>query len=53
MQDTVLIVEDEPDVVDLLRYNLGRAGFDVLIAVSGDRGLEMARKQRPDIIILD
>lgn len=53
MQDTVLIVEDEPDVVDLLRYNLGRAGFDVLIAVSGDRGLEMARAQRPDIIILD
>ena len=53
MQDTVLIVEDEPDVVDLLRYNLGRAGFDILIAVSGDRGLEMARTQRPDIIILD
>ena len=53
MQDTVLVVEDETDVVDLLRYNLGRAGFQVLIAVSGDRGLDMARKMRPDIIVLD
>jgi two-component system phosphate regulon response regulator PhoB len=53
MQDTVLVVEDETDVVDLLRYNLGRAGFQVLIAASGDRGLEIARKMRPDIIVLD
>ncbi|MCK9588648.1 MAG: response regulator, partial [Terrimicrobiaceae bacterium] len=53
MQDTVLVVEDETDVVDLLRYNLGRAGFEVLIAASGDRGLDMAREMRPDIIVLD
>ena len=53
MQDTVLVVEDEPDVVDLLRYNLGKAGFQVLIAGTGDRGLDMARKMRPDIIVLD
>lgn len=53
MQDTVLVVEDETDVVNLLRYNLGRAGFQVLIAVTGDHGLDMARKMRPDIIVLD
>jgi len=53
MQDTVLVVEDEADVVDLLRYNLTRAGFEVSIACAGDEGLEMARSQRPDIIILD
>ena len=53
MQDTVLVVEDETDVVDILRYNLGRAGFEVLIAVTGDRGLDMARKMRPDVIVLD
>ena len=53
MPDTVLVVEDEPDVVDILRYNLGRSGFQVLIAVTGDRGLEMAREMRPDIIVLD
>ncbi|MBN8709959.1 MAG: response regulator [Verrucomicrobia bacterium] len=53
MQDTVLVVEDESDVVDLLRYNLSRAGFGVIIANDGVEGLEMARKNRPDIIVLD
>ncbi len=53
MQDTVLVVEDEADVVDILRYNLSRAGFQVLIAASGDLGLDMARRMRPDIIVLD
>lgn len=53
MADSVLIVEDEQDVVDLLRYNLNRAGFDVLIATNGVKGLEMARSERPDVVILD
>lgn len=53
MADTVLIVEDEVDVIDLVRYNLNRAGFSVLIANNGVAGLEMARKNRPDVIILD
>ncbi|MBE2205081.1 MAG: response regulator [Chthoniobacterales bacterium] len=53
MKDSILIVEDEPDVVDLLRYNLERAGFSVMTAATGDRGLEMARANRPDLIILD
>jgi two-component system phosphate regulon response regulator PhoB len=53
MQDTVLVVEDEPDVVDILRYNLERAGFEILIATSGDSGLDLARTMRPDIIVLD
>jgi len=53
MEDTVLVVEDESDVVDILRYNLTRAGFQVLIAPAGDQGLDMARKMRPDIIVLD
>jgi len=53
MADTVLIVEDEADVVDLLRYNLSKAGFSVLVAKDGLQGLEMARKNRPDIIVLD
>ena len=39
MQKTVLIVEDETDVVDLLRYNLSKAGFGVLIANDGLKGL--------------
>lgn len=53
MDDTVLIVEDESDVVDLLRYHLAKAGFSVLIANDGLAGLEMARRNRPDVLILD
>jgi DNA-binding response OmpR family regulator len=53
MPDTVLLVEDESDVVDLLRYNLNKGGFSVLIAEDGLVGLEMARKNRPEIIVLD
>lgn len=53
MQGNVLVVEDEADVVDLLRYNLVRAGFQVLIANTGHHGLEIARLERPDIILLD
>jgi two-component system phosphate regulon response regulator PhoB len=53
MAETVLVVEDEQDVVDLLRYNFTRAGFSVSIAENGLKGLEMARLERPDLIILD
>ncbi len=53
MPDTVLVVEDEPDVVDLLRYNLNRAGFNVLIANNGIDGLALARKHQPNVIVLD
>ncbi|MEO6054739.1 MAG: response regulator transcription factor [Chthoniobacterales bacterium] len=53
MQDTVLVIEDESDVVDLLRYNLNRAGFAVLIAKDGQEGLKTAQERRPDVIVLD
>jgi DNA-binding response OmpR family regulator len=53
MQDTVFGVEDETDMVDLLRCNLGKAGFGVLIAGDGLTGIEIARQNRPDVIILD
>ncbi len=53
MAETVLVIEDEQDVVDLLRYNLNRAGFTVSIAGTGLAGLEKARAERPEVIILD
>jgi len=53
MEDTVLVVEDEADVAALLRYNLTRAGFRVIISEEGDRGLVLAREKRPDVIVLD
>jgi DNA-binding response OmpR family regulator len=53
MADTILVVEDEPDVVDLIRYHLHRAGFEVLTALNGPAGLTVAIESRPDAIVLD
>ena len=53
MQETVLLVEDESDVADLVRFNLHKAGFETLLAATGPKGLELARKRRPHVVILD
>ena len=53
MEDTVLLVEDESDVVDLLRYHFKKAGFKVEIENSGDAGLAAVRSRRPDAVVLD
>lgn len=52
-KDTVLVIEDEKDVVDLVRYNLTKSGFRVISEGDGLSGLKSAREQRPDIIVLD
>ena len=49
----VLVIDDEPDVLLLCRVNLEHAGHEVLEAPDAERGLELAREQRPDIIVLD
>jgi len=49
----VLIVEDEPDVAELIRYNLAREGYATLIAESGDKAVEEALRSTPDLILLD
>ena len=49
----VLVVEDEENLVEALRYNLEREGYDVLTARDGEKGLELAKGSNPDIIILD
>lgn len=51
--ETVLIIEDERDIVEILEYNLKREGFNVLSATNGEKGLELAQKARPAVIILD
>jgi two-component system phosphate regulon response regulator PhoB len=50
---TVLLVDDEPDVVDLVRLHLRRAGMEIVCAADGDAALHTARTQRPDAIVLD
>ncbi len=53
MPSTVLVVDDETDVVDLIRYKLRGAGFVVLEANDGLTALHMAHEHRPDLIVLD
>ena len=50
---TILIIEDERDVVDLLALNLRKAGFAILTAMDGATGLQKARSKKPALIILD
>jgi two-component system alkaline phosphatase synthesis response regulator PhoP len=51
--ETVLVVEDEQDISELIRYNLDREGFSVVETASGEEGIEAARKNRPDLVLLD
>ena len=53
MGKTILIVEDEQNIVDILSYNLGREGYDTLEAYDGPTGLQLALEQNPDLILLD
>ncbi|MBL4767039.1 MAG: phosphate regulon transcriptional regulator PhoB [Rhodobacteraceae bacterium] len=50
---TILVVEDEPSQVELLRYNLRSKGFTVRIAMDGEEGLQTAIEDPPDLILLD
>lgn len=49
----VLLVDDEPDIVELLRYNLEREGYAVQTALNGKDALKAAKSGRPDLIVLD
>jgi two-component system response regulator VicR len=49
----ILVVDDEPPIVDMLAYNLKRANYEVLIARDGEEALAQARQEQPDLIILD
>ena len=53
MGRTILVIDDEPELVKLLDYNLTKAGYLVLSAKDGENGLAAARKHAPDAIILD
>ena len=53
MSQQILIVEDETDIRELLRFNLEREGFTVHEAADGTQGLALARQHTPDLVILD
>ncbi len=52
-KQSILIIEDEPSIVEILQYNLEREGFEVLTASDGQTGLRRARSSLPDLVILD
>jgi DNA-binding response OmpR family regulator len=49
----VVCIEDEPEMIDLVRLILGRKGFNVIGANGGVEGLEAVRRERPDLVLLD
>lgn len=53
MSQKVLVVEDEPALVDTLEYSLSRQGYQVTVAGDGGKALEVARANPPDLIVLD
>jgi PleD family two-component response regulator len=53
MKDKVLVVVDEPTLLETLEYNLTRQGYEVYTAADGLTALEIARRERPDAIVLD
>jgi two-component system, OmpR family, alkaline phosphatase synthesis response regulator PhoP len=53
VKSLILTVDDEQDVTDLVRFNLTRAGYEVLCAATGREALNVVRQRRPDVILLD
>ena len=51
--ESILIVEDEEDIQELIRYNLAKEGYDVRVISSGEKALETIRRNRPEMVLLD
>jgi len=49
----ILIVEDDQNLLDTLKYNLRKEGYTAVAAVDGAEALDVARREKPDLIILD
>jgi two-component system phosphate regulon response regulator PhoB len=52
-KEKILVVDDEEDILELVRFNLSREGFAVISALTGEKALELVRKEVPDLIVLD
>jgi len=53
MRPKILLVEDDANLVELVRYNLDKEGFDVITTPDGEEALVLAEEERPDIVVLD
>ena len=52
-KELILVVDDEEDILELVRFNLAREGYSVICTTSGEETLRIARKEHPDLIVLD
>lgn len=52
-KQTILVVDDEQDLLDLIEYNLRQEGYDVIKAENGKDGIQMAKEHMPDLVLLD
>ncbi len=53
MRPKILLVEDDANLVELIRYNLDKEGFDVVTTPDGEEALVLAEEERPDVVVLD
>ncbi|NBB77405.1 MAG: response regulator [Bacteroidetes bacterium] len=52
-KQTILVVDDEQDLLDLIEYNLRQEGYEVILAEDGQEGIQKAREHMPDLLLLD
>ncbi|MBO6584864.1 MAG: response regulator transcription factor [Gracilimonas sp.] len=52
-KQTILVVDDEKDLLDLIEYNLKKEGFAVLKAENGEEGIKIAKEHKPDLVLMD
>lgn len=52
-KETILIVDDEEDIIELIKYNLKNEGYSILTAEAGEQAIKIAKQARPDLIVLD
>lgn len=52
-KETILIVDDEEDIIELIKYNLKSEGYSILTAVTGEQAIKIAKQSRPDLMVLD
>ena len=50
---TILIIEDEPDISELIEFSLTQSGYRIIVSDNGEKGIEVTRKYSPDLILLD
>ncbi|HRH67496.1 MAG TPA: response regulator, partial [Bacteroidia bacterium] len=53
VRNKILLVDDEPDILEFMEYNLKKESYNVFTAGNGREAIEIAKKEKPDLIILD